>query len=125
MSPARTSRFSFTIPHDLTSYRDPSTFSFSSKQNEIFDGWKRPAELFNDSGPELYENIMVAKTDCDLVQDITTDCSVVASLCAVMRHLKPGKKDSVSLLFQLHFSDHLQNASLTNLEAATNTTVSL
>lgn len=40
---------------------------------------------------------MVAKTDCDLVQDITTDCSVVASLCAVMRHLKPGKKTSVSL----------------------------
>lgn len=40
---------------------------------------------------------MVAKTDSDLVQDITTDCSVVASLCAVMRHLKPGKKDSVGL----------------------------
>lgn len=40
---------------------------------------------------------MVAKTDSDLVQDITTDCSVVASLCAVMRHLKPGKKDSVRL----------------------------
>lgn len=84
----------------LTSYRDSSTFSFSSKQNEIFDGWKRPAELFNDSGPELYENIMVAKTDCDLVQDITTDCSVVASLCAVMRHLKPGRKDSVSPTFE-------------------------
>lgn len=40
---------------------------------------------------------MVAKTDSDLVQDITTDCSVVASLCAAMRHLKPGKKDSVRL----------------------------
>lgn len=76
---------------------DTSDFSFSEKQQEIFDGWKRPSEIFHDSGPELYENIMVAQTDCDLVQDITTDCSVVASLCAVMRHLKPGKKDSVCL----------------------------
>lgn len=81
----------------LTLHSDTSTFSFSRKQSEIFDGWKRPAEIFNDSGPELYENIMVAKTDSDLVQDITTDCSVVASLCAIMRHLKPGKKDSVGL----------------------------
>ncbi|KAF3770212.1 cysteine proteinase, partial [Cryphonectria parasitica EP155] len=80
---------------DEPPFRDTSVFSFSSKQEEIFDGWKRPAEMFNDSGPELYENIMVAKADCDLVQDITTDCSVVASLCAVMRHLKPGKKDSL------------------------------
>lgn len=75
---------------------DASDFSFSKKQNEVFDGWKRPTEIFNDSGPELFENIMVARTDCDLVQDITTDCSVVASLCAVMRYLKPNKKDSVS-----------------------------
>ena len=75
---------------------DTSEFSFSKKQSEIFDGWKRPAEIFSDSGPELFENIMVARTDCDLVQDITTDCSVVASLCAVMRHLKPERKDSVS-----------------------------
>lgn len=106
--------FPLTASCDLMSYRDPSTFSFSSKQTEIFDGWKRPAELFNDSGPELYENIMVAKTDCDLVQDITTDCSVVASLCAVMRHLKPGKKDSVSLVFSAGFGDNLQNTSLTD-----------
>jgi hypothetical protein len=75
---------------------DTSELSFSKKQNEIFEGWKRPTEIFNDSGPELFENIMMARTDCDLVQDITTDCSVVASLCAVMRHLKPDKKNSVS-----------------------------
>lgn len=46
---------------------------------------------------------MVAKTDSDLVQDITTDCSVVASLCAIMRHLKPGKKDSVSLSWNVTY----------------------
>ncbi|PSR75089.1 hypothetical protein BD289DRAFT_487254 [Coniella lustricola] len=90
---------------DEPPFTDSSVFSFSAKQAEIFDGWKRPAEIFNDSGPELYENIMVARTDCDLVQDITTDCSVVASLCAVMRHLKPGKKGSLlpSLLFPFDY----------------------
>ncbi|KAG6364425.1 hypothetical protein INS49_006026 [Diaporthe citri] len=87
-------------------FTDPSEFSFSKKQNEIFDGWKRPAEIFNDSGPELFENIMVAKTNSDLVQDITTDCSVVASLCAVMRHLNPNKKDSLlpTLLYPFDYS---------------------
>ena len=33
---------------------------------------------------------MGSSGDYDLVQDITTDCSVVASLCASMDHLKPG-----------------------------------
>ncbi|ROW14409.1 hypothetical protein VPNG_03954 [Cytospora leucostoma] len=79
-------------------FTDTSDFSFSKKQNEVFDGWKRPTELFNDSGPELFENSMVARTDCDLVQDITTDCSVVASLCAVMRHLKPDKNSLLPTL---------------------------
>ncbi|KAK7712598.1 cysteine protease [Diaporthe eres] len=87
-------------------FTDLSEFSFSKKQNEIFDGWKRPAEIFNDSGPELFENIMVAKTNSDLVQDITTDCSVVASLCAVMRHLNPNKKDSLlpTLLYPFDYA---------------------
>lgn len=80
---------------DEPPFTDTSELSFSKKQNEIFEGWKRPTEIFNDSGPELFENIMIARTDCDLVQDITTDCSVVASLCAVMRHLKPDKKNSL------------------------------
>ncbi len=37
---------------------------------------------------------MVAANECDLVQDITTDCSVVASLCAAMKHMVP-QKDSL------------------------------
>lgn len=103
---------------------DPSEFSFSKKQNEIFAGWKRPAEIFNDSGPELFENIMVAKTNSDLVQDITTDCSVVASLCAVMRHLNPNKKDSVSLP-RTPLPETLTQCSPDNVQAAANVTIPL
>lgn len=40
--------------------------------------------------------MMAASADSDLVQDLLTDCSVVASLSAAMRHLCQ-KKDSVSL----------------------------
>jgi hypothetical protein len=33
------------------------------------------------------EAFMNSSSGCDLVQDVTTDCSVVASLCAAMRIL--------------------------------------
>ena len=57
-------------------------------QMEIFDRWQRPEDVlpptkYRDavekagSGPS-----MIASEKVDLVQDITTDCSVVASLCA-------------------------------------------
>lgn len=41
------------------------------------------------------EDFMASESDCDLVQDVTTDCSVVASLCAAMKILQ-GSKQSVS-----------------------------
>ena len=50
----------------------------SEFQIDNFDGWKRPGELF----PGEFEKLMTASNEIDLVQDITTDCSVVASLCA-------------------------------------------
>lgn len=72
---------------------DPSPFSFSAEQEAIFAGWRRPSELeprANDESvngdPEL---LMVAKEEMDLAQDLATDCSVVASLCAAARHLGP------------------------------------
>lgn len=69
-------------------------FSLSDRQQTLFDGWKRPAELIARQGETsangLAELIMEPQNDYDLVQDVTTDCSVVASLCASMKHLKPG-----------------------------------
>ncbi|KXJ94611.1 PALB protein [Microdochium bolleyi] len=75
---------------------DPSVYSLSDRQQAMFDGWKRPLELAaRDPGTDMGEVIslmMEAQDDYDLVQDVTTDCSVVASLCASIKHLKPGPK---------------------------------
>ncbi|KAI0398813.1 PALB protein [Xylaria palmicola] len=69
-------------------FSDKSSFTLSPKQKAVFSGWKRPSDLIKElpghgTGSEPTD-------DHDLVQDITTDCSVVASLCASMRHLRPG-----------------------------------
>jgi len=69
--------------------RDPSIFSLSAEQKEIFTEWKRP-EQYLDARRDL-EQIMVATSEIDLAQDLATDCSVVASLCAAIRHFTPKK----------------------------------
>jgi hypothetical protein len=84
--------------------RDPSEFTLSPKQKDLFTGWKRPGELLARDGKlgdqESLGASMTASLGSDLVQDMVTDCSVVASLSAAMRHLAP-KKDSVSLTLVL------------------------
>ncbi|RYC64061.1 hypothetical protein CHU98_g2161 [Xylaria longipes] len=63
------------------------------RQKAIFAGWKRPAELVKNMSRDDADSdncVVEAADDYDLVQDITTDCSVVASLCASMKHLRPG-----------------------------------
>jgi len=69
----------------LILHREPADLELSEAQREIFAGWKRPNDTFgriegrdSDDG----EVTMSAVENVDLVQDITTDCSVVASLCA-------------------------------------------
>ncbi len=66
----------------------------SPQQTEIFTGWKRPVDLFAETASDqdpaidasLAEQFMQAAEEPDLVQDITTDCSVVASLCAMAKY---------------------------------------
>ncbi|ERT00718.1 hypothetical protein HMPREF1624_01950 [Sporothrix schenckii ATCC 58251] len=85
--------FKLASPADVL-YEDNTTFSMSSQQNEIFTGWKRPVELFSEPAAAdgkaddtlLTDRFMLAKDEPDLVQDITTDCSVVASLCAMTKY---------------------------------------
>jgi calpain-7 len=79
-------------------YTDPSPFSLSPEQLAIFAGWRRPTELpgFGDgSGQGDQEQLMTTQAETDLAQDLATDCSVVASLCAAGRHLG-STKGSVS-----------------------------
>ncbi|KAK3938509.1 calpain-like protease [Diplogelasinospora grovesii] len=71
-------------------HSDPSVFSLSPEQQDIFAGWKRPAEIFPDCASKE-DSFMAAATETDLAQDLATDCSVVASLCAAFRHLGPNK----------------------------------
>jgi calpain-7 len=53
---------------------EPADLNLADAQKQIFGGWKRPSDAGNGT--------LMAADDVDLVQDITTDCSVVASLCA-------------------------------------------
>lgn len=79
--------------------RDDTGFTLSAAQLDYFAAWMKPAELFKTGPachPQSYEDAMMQTSDdSDLVQDITTDCSVVASLSAAYNVLV-GKKHAVS-----------------------------
>lgn len=78
------------LVHLTYMFRDPSEIKLSNSQQKIFAGWKRPHEvlsglLADKSRRELStEPTMTSTSSIDLVQDVTSDCSVVASLCAVV-----------------------------------------
>lgn len=63
----------------------------SSAQEAILDAWKRPGDIFNAEQVKDTQTFMEPVNDCDLVQDVTTDCSVVASLSAALNILT-GKR---------------------------------
>lgn len=84
------------MTRQANSYRDEAELKLSDVQLEIFDGWRRPdkalpppklqvSSLPTDAGPT-----MIAEQNVDLIQDVTTDCSVVASLCAVIARASRG-----------------------------------
>lgn len=70
----------------------------SDAQREIFAGWRRPDE--NQADPLNEERLMAPIDGFDLVQDITTDCSVVASLCAGTARASKGH-GTVSLFVEI------------------------
>ncbi|KAI0526608.1 PALB protein [Xylaria bambusicola] len=90
-------------------YSDPAPFTLSPRQKAILAGWKRPAELFKQTpglGTGSDDTVAQVTDDYDLVQDITTDCSVVASLCASMKHLQPGPTSMLpALMFPVNSTD--------------------
>ncbi|RHZ66364.1 uncharacterized protein CDV56_108742 [Aspergillus thermomutatus] len=68
---------------------DKPDLHLSDKQKDIFDGWKRPSELLaKHAGGET--SVMSVPENTDLVQDVLTDCSVVASLCATTSRSERG-----------------------------------
>ncbi|KAL8796613.1 MAG: hypothetical protein Q9195_001003 [Heterodermia aff. obscurata] len=78
----------FELQKEELKYFDDFEFQFSDLQLEVFDGWLRPNEIISRSNlvsPQEDRNLRLARAlpaRVDLVQDLTADCSVVASLCA-------------------------------------------
>ncbi|KAL5365368.1 hypothetical protein BJX96DRAFT_159025 [Aspergillus floccosus] len=70
---------------------DRPELHLSSLQRNIFNGWKRPVELLStETGDGSTAPVMSVSGKTDLVQDVLTDCSVVASLCATTLRLERG-----------------------------------
>ncbi|EEA21536.1 cysteine protease [Talaromyces marneffei ATCC 18224] len=73
---------------------EDKTLSLSVPQKEVFNGWKRPAELVKERSQgnitPKKPNPAGTKKVMDLVQDITTDCSVIASICAATSRFERG-----------------------------------
>ncbi|KAL2823157.1 hypothetical protein BDW59DRAFT_149014 [Aspergillus cavernicola] len=66
-------------------FTDTPDLHLSILQRDIFGGWKRPHELLSEHVDEAgtpLPPVMSVSGKTDLVQDVLTDCSVVASLCA-------------------------------------------
>lgn len=61
---------------------DDTAFPLSETQVANFLAWRRPHELFGPFNAGQDDILMTQGTRFDLAQDITTDCSVVASLSA-------------------------------------------
>lgn len=74
---------------------DVSDLQICPVQREIFDDWKRPSEILghHTSGSP----ILLGPNPMDLVQDVTTDCSVVASLCTGASLCKEGVSQVLSM----------------------------
>ncbi|KKY21738.1 putative calpain-like protease ory [Phaeomoniella chlamydospora] len=75
-------------------WKDTIQLDISQEQQDIFDDWKRPFEAFSNlSRDKLGDEVrptMEASTPLDLVQDATSDCSIVASLCVGTARAKRG-----------------------------------
>ncbi|CCT71427.1 related to calpain-like protease palBory [Fusarium fujikuroi IMI 58289] len=79
-------------------FTDNAIFTLSPRQTATFGGWKRPRDLHDhvEADDDIFMN---SSRGCDLVQDMTTDCSVVASLCAAMNILTGRKSILSSILY--------------------------
>ena len=78
---------------DATIYQDETYFHLSRDQSEVMCGWRRLHNIIQQVSTLTDEpgNARPIGTGIlDLVQDITTDCSVVASLCAIVSRTTEG-----------------------------------
>lgn len=93
----------FQLGPDLKPFIDATVFPLSEDQVANFLAWHRPHELFGPFSADQDDSLMTQSTRLDLVQDITTDCSVVASLSAAAK-IWTGKHAVLSTI--MHPFDH-------------------
>ncbi|MCJ1283751.1 cysteine protease [Xylographa opegraphella] len=84
-------------------FTDSTNFGFTPAQLDVFAGWRRPHEALSVEGLKTANNdargiapTMVPSGATDLVQDMTGDCSLVASLCAGMARAEAGHPKVIS-----------------------------
>lgn len=85
----RPSAMDFQLQDGETLHIDDMKFSLSPYQQKVFAGWERPNVAFAGTGFQV-EPMMDHVNPIDLVQDASTDCSVVASLCAGVARVERG-----------------------------------
>ncbi|KFA65465.1 hypothetical protein S40285_00428 [Stachybotrys chlorohalonatus IBT 40285] len=89
----------FQLPPGAEPFVDDANFSLSPAQEAIFSAWTRPRDLFPSSDDDEDDaSFMTPNTTVDLVQDVTTDCSVVAGLSAAVTILT-GKQAALASIF--------------------------
>ena len=100
--------FSKKLADGANSYRDNSELRLSELQSEVFDGWRRPSDVVpppshgrSSDGTLIHGPTTISGKGVDLVQDVTSDCSVVASLCAGMARVERGHTKVLSSIFQV------------------------
>ena len=71
---------------------DNEDLPLSTLQKQAFDGWRRPHELLC-RARDSHDKVDTRRRTLDLVQDVVSDCSVVASLCAVIARSERGHAD--------------------------------
>ncbi|KAK9315695.1 hypothetical protein V1522DRAFT_409212 [Lipomyces starkeyi] len=72
-------------------FTDPAGFlPLSSSQKQFFSAWKRPTDMWG------IKFTLLGDGGSDLIQDVLSDCSVIASLCSVIAWEARLKKSLVS-----------------------------
>ena len=89
----------FTIGDTESAYLDDTDLHLSDQQRDNLDNWLRPEEIVGNKYICQKDSPENSKKLLDLVQDITTDCSVVASLCAIISRADRGHRNLLAGVF--------------------------
>uniref|UniRef100_A0A8H7TSI7 Calpain catalytic domain-containing protein n=1 Tax=Bionectria ochroleuca TaxID=29856 RepID=A0A8H7TSI7_BIOOC len=102
----------FESPSNGENYVDDTPFTLSPAQATTFAGWRRPTDVLAPDLDNPHEEpresldtlFMNSNKNPDLVQDMTTDCSVVAGLSAAIKILTGKHSVLSSIIYPFDYS---------------------